>query len=98
VQQLNFYNYYALDDGSAESGYDLFGEGTIGAMVAQKFYNYKTDNLVGIMIYFNRSYQDANSQPFKITVWNDNNGKPGEIIYQQMASNPFHRQFKLLHS
>lgn len=87
-QQLNFYNYYALDDGSAESGYDLFGEGTIGAMVAQKFYSYKTDNLVGIMIYLNRSYQDANSQPFKITVWNDNNGKPGEIIYQQMASKP----------
>lgn len=88
VQQLNFYNYYALDDGSAESGYSLFGEGTINAMVAQKFYNYKTDNLVGVMIYFNRSYQDANNQPFKITVWADDNGKPGNIIYQKSTTRP----------
>lgn len=85
---LNFYNYYALDDGSAESGYGLFGEGTINAMVAQQFYNYKTDNLVGVMIYFNRSYQDANSQPFKITVWADNNGKPGDILYQKNTTRP----------
>ncbi|HDP75189.1 MAG TPA: T9SS type A sorting domain-containing protein [Bacteroidales bacterium] len=88
AQQLNFYNYYALDDGSAESGYGLFGEGTTNAMVAQQFYNYKTDTLVGVMVYFNRSYQDANSQPFKITVWADDNGKPGNIIYQESTSRP----------
>ncbi len=85
---LSFYNYYALDDGSAESGYGLFGEGTLNAMVAQKFHNYKTDNLVGVMIYFNRSYHDSNNQPFKITIWNDSNGKPGEIIYQKSTTHP----------
>lgn len=88
VHQLNFYNYYALDDGSAESGYGLFGEGTINAMIAQKFYSYKADNLVGVMIYFNRSYQDANNQPFKISIWADNNGKPGELLYQRSTTRP----------
>lgn len=88
VQQFSFYNYYSLDDGSAESGYGLYGEGTVNAMVAQKFYSYKADNLVGIMIYFNRSYNDANNQPFKITVWADNNGTPGEILYQQNTRRP----------
>jgi len=88
TQELNFYNYYALDDGSAESGYGLFGEGTLNAMVAQQFYNYKDDYLVGIMIYFNRSYQDANNIPFKITIWNDDNGKPGKIIYQKSITRP----------
>ncbi|MEY1639792.1 T9SS type A sorting domain-containing protein [Tenuifilum osseticum] len=88
VHQLNFYNYYALDDGSAESGYGLFGEGTINAMIAQKFYSYKADNLVGVMIYFNRSYQDANNEPFKISIWADNNGKPGELLYQRSTTRP----------
>lgn len=85
---LNFYNYYALDDGSAESGYGLFGEGTLNAMVAQRFHTYKTDNLVGVMIYYNRSYNDANSLPFKITVWADSNGKPGQMLYQKSTTRP----------
>ncbi|HSA04720.1 MAG TPA: T9SS type A sorting domain-containing protein, partial [Tenuifilaceae bacterium] len=81
-------NYYSFDDGSAEMGYGLFGEGTIGATVAQKFYNYKADTLKGVMIYFNRTYNDANDKPFRLMVWSDDNGKPGNIIYQKNSVRP----------
>lgn len=85
---LEFHNYYSFDDGSSEAGYDLFGGGTIGATIAQKFYNYKADTLKGIMIYFNRSYNDANNKPFRLMVWSDDNGKPGNVIYQKNSVKP----------
>jgi len=85
---IEFHNYYSFDDGSAEMGYGLFGEGTIGATVAQKFYNYKTDSLKGVMIYFNRTYNDANDKPFRLMVWDDDKGKPGNVIYQKNSVRP----------
>ncbi len=85
---IEFHNYYSFDDGSAEMGYGLFGEGTIGATIAQKFYNYKADTLKGVMIYFNRTYNDANDKPFRLMVWSDDNGKPGNVIYQKNSVRP----------
>lgn len=85
---LEFHNYYSFDDGSAEMGYGLFGEGTTGATVAQKFYNYKADTLKGIMLYFNRTYNNANDITFRLMVWDDDNGKPGSIIYQKNSVRP----------
>lgn len=85
---LEFHNYYAYDDGSAESGYGIFGEGTSDGMVAYRFNNYKDDTLQGVMIYFNRTYADANQTTFKLTVWDDSQGKPGEIIYQKNGVRP----------
>ncbi len=83
-----FHNYYAYDDGSAENGYGLYGAGSETGMVAMKFHSYETDSLKGIMIFFNRTFQDASQQYFKLTVWNDNNGKPGDIIYQKTGIKP----------
>lgn len=86
---LEFHNYYALDDGSAESGYGLYGEGTENGMVAYKFHNYKADTLKGLLIYFNRAFEDANQLYFYVTVWDANNGKPNNIIYQKEDSTLF---------
>ncbi|MCB9001572.1 MAG: T9SS type A sorting domain-containing protein [Bacteroidales bacterium] len=83
-----FDNYYAMDDGSAESGYGVFGEGSGYGMVAQKFYNYTADSLTGVMIYFNRTFNDANNISFKVTVWDDNNGIPGNILYETEKKRP----------
>jgi len=33
-------------------------------------------------MYFNRVKDDANSQFFNINIWQDNNGKPGDIVAQ----------------
>lgn len=82
---FSFKNYYAYDDGSAESGYGVFGEGTANAMVACKFFNYKADTVQGVMMYFNKTVNDGNETNFKLTIWDDNNGKPGNIIAQRVG-------------
>lgn len=83
-----FKNYYALDDGSAEGGYGIYGEGAQSAQVAVKFTTYSTDKLVGLYMYFNRTKDDANQKYFKLGVWDDNNGKPGNLLYEQIGLRP----------
>lgn len=76
-----FYNYYAFDDGSAENGYGIIGEGTENAMVAMQFESFKEDTLRGIQIYFNQIIPSSNQKYYKIHVWDDADGQPGSIIY-----------------
>jgi len=84
----NFQNFYAYDDGSAESGYGLYGEGTQNGRVAYRFRTYKADNLVGVYIYFNRTFNDASQKYFRLAIWDDNNGRPGNLIYEQPGVRP----------
>ena len=84
----NFKNFYAYDDGSAESGYGLYGEGTQNGRVAYRFNTYKADNLVGVYMYFNRTFNDASQKYFRLAIWDDNNGRPGNLIYEQPGVRP----------
>jgi hypothetical protein len=86
--EQSFKNYYAYDDGSAESGYGVYGEGSQNGRVALRFNSYKADKLAGVYMYFNRTFEDANEKYFKIAVWNEINGKPGSIIYEQTGVRP----------
>ena len=83
-----FYNYYSYEDGSAEMGYDLAGNGTENGMVAVRFNSYKKDTLRGVQIYFNQSYNNTNDKYFKLCVWNEINGKPGNILHIQENIKP----------
>ena len=76
-----FYNYYAYDDGTAENGYDLSGDGTENGMVAMRFKTYKEDTLRGIQVYFNQSLNNSSEKYFKLVVWDEINDKPGNILY-----------------
>jgi hypothetical protein len=79
----NFYNYYAYDDGTPEAGYGLKGA---GARLAYQFkLNNSPDTLRAIRIYFNHTLGQNNQQYFYLTVWSDNNGKPGDTIYHRLA-------------
>jgi hypothetical protein len=40
------------------------------------------DTLYGIQMYFNQTLDFSNSQFFNINIWQDNNGKPGDIVAQ----------------
>ncbi|HLP13867.1 MAG TPA: T9SS type A sorting domain-containing protein [Flavobacteriales bacterium] len=77
-----FSNYYAYDDGSAESAY-----GPIGAnsQLAYKFTLAKPDQLYGIAIHFSPNVNDVEGNTFFLTVWNDagSGGTPGSILYQE---------------
>ncbi|MFH1159317.1 MAG: T9SS type A sorting domain-containing protein [bacterium] len=77
-----FYNYYAYDDGSPDAGYGLT---PAGSMLAYRFkLNKSPDTLRAVQFYFNQTLSGDNVQYFYLTVWNDNNGKPGDTLYQDL--------------
>ncbi|HEX2934364.1 MAG TPA: T9SS type A sorting domain-containing protein [Bacteroidales bacterium] len=78
-----FTNYFAYDDGNAESGYGISGQGAENAKAAYRFYSYFPDTLRSIAIFFNPSQNNATDTIyFRLAVWSNNNGKPGELIYR----------------
>ena len=79
IYRQGFYNYYAYDDGTPEFGYGLE---PAGALMAYKFNLSMPDTLFGIQMYFNQTKDFSNNQFFNINVWQDNNGKPGELVAQ----------------
>jgi hypothetical protein len=81
VYYQHFGNYFAFDDGSAEAGYGINGLGSRNAMVAYRFRSYIEDTLRAISICFNNSYMNSNVRSFDLMVWDDSNGKPGNILY-----------------
>lgn len=78
-----FRDYYAYDDGTAEAGYGLRGDGTEYGMVAIRHYAYEADMLGGIYIYFNQVMDslNLNEYTFNLMVWSDSEGMPGSIIW-----------------
>lgn len=80
-----FYNYFASDDGSAEAGYGL---SINGAKAAFRFDLNEADTLRSVQMFFNRTVNDANQIYFYLTIWADNGGVPGSVIYQQMGVRP----------
>lgn len=80
-----FYNYLAYDDGVPEAGYGL---STINGRLAYKFTLATADTLQSIQMYFNQTIGNANQKYFYLTVWDDNNGQPGNIIYEKSGKRP----------
>ena len=84
-----FSNYYARDDGVPESGYGFFGERTQNCAVACRYerfdpLNPDKDSLQAIRLYFNPTYNNETVKArykFKIAVWSDDKGRPGEPLY-----------------
>ncbi len=83
-----FGNYFAYDDGTAEAGYGIDGEGSSNMNVAYQFRAYMPDSLRAVNIFFNRSYDDENDVPFHLTVWDSDNGVPGNILYSKENLKP----------
>jgi hypothetical protein len=97
VYVQKFYDYYAYDDGSAESGYGF--KGVKNAQLAYRFNCIKEDTLKAIQMYFNRAFKDENKQYFFLTIWNDNNGQPGQIIYKRQGVMPeFENELNKFHT
>lgn len=74
-----FENYYAYDDGSAEQAYGPTGT---QARLAVKYTPYEADSLIGVNICWVPSVNNVTNELFLITVWDDNNGEPGDTLYQ----------------
>lgn len=80
-----FKNFYAYDDGTAETAY---GFEVYNARLAYKFDTYEADSLAGILMKFIPSNEDISNNIFLLTIWADDNGQPGEIIYQDSYFQP----------
>lgn len=76
-----FKDYYAYDDGSAEAGYGLRGQGTRNGSVAMQYHAFEPDLLGGVDICFNQLYDSVNlDYYFKLMVWEEHDGKPGQVL------------------
>lgn len=84
----NFYNYYAYDDGTAEKGYGLAGQGTAYSQLALRFEPLVADSLQGVYMYFNHTLNEANQNFFFLTVWAENDSLPGDTLYQEIGVLP----------
>lgn len=74
-----FENVYAYDDGSAEAAY---GISQVQGRLALKFQPYQADTLLGVRMCFVPTVKDLSNKLFLLTVWGDNNGVPGAVLYQ----------------
>ena len=74
-----FQNYYSYDDGTAEAAY-----GTTGAQsrLAIQYTPFESDSVIGARIHFVPSVYDVSNKLFLLTMWDDNNGVPGNVLYQ----------------
>jgi len=96
ASKLIIHNLYAYDDGTPEAGY---GTTPSGAMVAYRFkLNVSPDTLRAVSIFFNRTLSNANEQFFYLNVWEDNNGKPGDLIYSSLELPAFHDTLNKFHT
>ncbi|MBN1131521.1 MAG: T9SS type A sorting domain-containing protein [Bacteroidales bacterium] len=78
-----FKDYYAYDDGTAEFGYGLRGQGTMQGKVALKYNIFQPDLIGGIDASFNQIYDSLNlGYYFRFMIWDDNNGTPGSLIFE----------------
>lgn len=66
--QQKFKDYYAYDDGSAEAGYGIYGNGTKFGSVAYKFKPVANGYLKGVNIYFTQAKDNASQNYFWLDV------------------------------
>ncbi|MBR4912937.1 MAG: T9SS type A sorting domain-containing protein [Bacteroidales bacterium] len=91
VFEQKFYNYYAYDDGTAEAGYCLLSTMVNPqASLAVKFTLAEPDTLQAVRFWFNHTLNDENVAPFTLMVWDDNNGFPGNVLYELPSQLPDH--------
>lgn len=77
--QQHFGSEYAYDDGSAEAAYGITGA---QARLAYRFVPYEADTLIGVNMHFVPSVNDVSNKLFLLTVWADNAGQPGAVLYE----------------
>jgi hypothetical protein len=74
-----FANYYSYDDGTAERAYSF---NVPQGRLAVRFTPYEADSVIGALINFVPAVVNAENELFILTLWDDNNGVPGNVLYE----------------
>jgi len=90
----SFSNYFAYDDGTAESAFAL--NATLIGEVAEKFTTTVPDSLQAIDIYFNPLWHDASlyEGAFNLRIWADAGGQPGGVIFNDTSLTPWYNHIE----
>lgn len=102
ILEEKFFDYYAYDDGTAEYGFGLPGNGGNYMQLAQlyRFFGKRSNNgdtLSAVDIYFSKSRNNAHSgMEFSLCIWSYEKNEsgalfPGEIIYPEGNVNTWPR-------
>jgi hypothetical protein len=83
--EQKFGNFFAYDDGTAESA---FGLTKVNTELAIKFELNVADTLQYVDIYFNPILTDASLYTFNLKVWSDDNGVPGTELFKSRDLKP----------
>ena len=87
----NFSNYFAYDDGTAESEVGLIG--ALNGQMAVQFKLNVADTLGALDLYFSPFITNASLYGFYLNVWSDYGGKPGSLIYKSdTVSSPIYEK------
>lgn len=82
VRNQLFKNYYSYDDGTAERAFTV--DGNTGGFIVSDYQlaNPTGDSLKGLYLYFAPASYDITQNSFSIVVFENNNGLPGNLIYE----------------
>lgn len=81
-----FGSYYAYDDGTAENGYGLTSTAS-KVYLACRYDLTVADTLTAVDLYFNQTVDgDNETVPFNITVWSNDGGRPGTVLYRDRSA------------
>jgi len=88
--QQTFANYFAYDDGSAESAYYMSSYQGVPSYVAQEYALSVRDTIRGVQIYFPRQVPDAANKMFYLQIYRKIEAVDGqdEMVYQQVDLYP----------
>ena len=89
-----FHSHFAYDDGTAESAY---GINVSNSKLAYQFKLNRPDTIRAIQMYFPQMLNSVSDIAFNLTIWNDNNGIPGNIVYSQVEY-PIHTENGMYHN
>jgi hypothetical protein len=79
-----FGTYYAYDDGSAEAGYGVKSDkGKVAIQITMP--DGVNDTLTSVYFHFNPVIYDRSAERFRLSVWEDNGGEPGDLIYENSS-------------
>jgi len=83
--QQFFSNYYSYDDGTAERAYFVTGN---QCRIAIQYTPYEADSIIGMMVHFVPTVNDVTDKLFRMAIWDDNGGVPGNELYEDDPFEP----------